>query len=295
MKTAKPIKVLLTGANGQLGYELQRSKPAHIQLQSTDSAELDITNAEAVDQYCKQHQINLIINAAAYTAVDKAETESDLAYLVNQQGAMNLAATAKSINAKLVHVSTDFVVTGQQSTPYLPDAPTEAHSVYGKSKADGEQAIIETLPDNHIIIRTSWLYSAHGNNFVKTMLRLMKDKPKLGIVADQIGSPTWANTLADCIWLLIEKNATGIYHCSDNGVASWYDFAIAIQKLALEKQLLSNAIPIDAIRTEDYPTPASRPSYSVLDKTTAEQCIEKKFPHWQTSLSNMLDELKNHE
>lgn len=295
MKPKTPINVLLTGANGQLGFELQRNNPVHIQLHTTDSKELDITHAESVNQYCKQHAIDLIINAAAYTAVDKAETESDLAYLVNYQGAKNLATTARNLNIKLIHISTDFVFTGKQSTPYATNTRPEANSVYGRSKADGEQAVIEALPDRHLIIRTSWLYSAHGSNFVKTMLRLMQDKPKLGIVADQIGSPTWANTLANCIWQLIEKKATGIYHCSDNGVASWYDFAIAIQTLALQKQLLSNAIPIDAICTKDYPTPASRPTYSILDKTKTEQCIGHRLPHWQTSLSNMLDELRNHE
>lgn len=291
----KKTHILLTGSNGQLGYELQRSKPNYTQLSTTNSQQLDISNAEDIESYCKKHHVDIIINAAAYTAVDKAENDINNAYRVNHLGASNLAKAAKNIDAKLVHISTDFVFSGTQSTPYLPQNTVNPKSIYGKSKANGEYAIIKELPYNHLIIRTSWLYSSHGNNFVKTMLLLMRNKQKLSIVADQIGSPTWANTLANCIWQLIEKDAAGIFHCSDNGVASWYDFAIAIQSKALEKRLLEYAIPIEAIRTEDYPTAAVRPPYSVLDKTTTEQCTGIKLPHWQTSLSNMLDELKNYE
>jgi len=290
--------ILLTGANGQLGYELQRRVPQHIQLIPCDTKELDITDTSAIQQFFYDYhkdgtqKIHAIINAAAYTAVDKAESEQEQAYLVNEHGAANLANMAQDYQIPCVHISTDFVFSGQQSSPYLPDAATEPQSIYGASKWAGEQHVRTILPEQHLIIRTSWLYSAHGHNFVKTMLRLMQSKPRLSIVADQIGTPTWAHTLATTVWTLFEKNARGTFHCSDNGVASWYDFAVAIQNIALQKGLLHEAIPIYAIRSADYPTAAKRPPYSVMDKHTTEKTTETALPHWQHSLANMLDELK---
>jgi dTDP-4-dehydrorhamnose reductase len=290
--------ILLTGANGQLGYELQRSAPQHINIIPCDAKELDITDPTAIEQFFHDYHkdgtqtIHAIINAAAYTAVDKAESEQEQAYLVNEHGAANLAKVAHDYQIPCVHISTDFVFSGQQSSPYLPDTATEPQSIYGASKWAGEQQVRTTLPEQHLIIRTSWLYSAHGHNFVKTMLRLMQSKPRLSIVADQIGTPTWAHTLATTVWTLFEKNARGTFHCSDNGVASWYDFAIAIQTIALQKGLLHEAIPIHAIRSEDYPTAAKRPPYSVMDKRKTEQTTETPLPHWQHSLAAMLDELQ---
>lgn len=289
----KQKNILLTGANGQLGYELQRSKPADYHIIACDVELLDITDLAKVQAFVKANAINLIINAAAYTAVDKAESDTELAYRVNETGAQNLAIAAKEASIPLIHVSTDFVFSGQQGSPYATEDQALPESVYGASKLAGEQQIIDTMLDNYLIIRTSWLYSAHGNNFVKTMLRLMQEKPQLGIVADQTGTPTWAKTLADTIWALEVRQAQGIYHCSDNGVASWYDFAVAIQQLAIAEGLLQNKIPVKPIQTADYPTPAKRPAYSVMDKSKTEKALGYSLPHWQESLGNMLKELKD--
>jgi len=293
--------ILITGASGQLGYELQGTVPDNYTIFACDADVLDITNLSQAYNIIKQKNPDIIINAAAYTAVDKAEEEVDVAWKVNHIGAKNLAEIAAEKNIQLVQISTDFIFDGQQSQPYLAeDYQSEPHSVYGQSKLAGEKSVLHYAPDNHLIIRTAWLYSAHGNNFVKSMLSLMQSRESLSIVADQVGTPTWAKTLAETIWQLIQqqlispknspKNNT-IYHCSDNGVASWYDFAIAIQSLALQQGLLNKKIPIKAIRTQDYPTAASRPQYSVMDKTQTELTLDKQFPHWQTSLIKMLMEL----
>ena len=285
-------KILITGASGQLGYELQRTVPESYTLVPTDVKDLDICDLAQAKQYISELQPDVIINAAAYTAVDKAEDDVDLAWRVNQLGAENLAKISAEKNITLIQISTDFIFDGKQSSPYLEEDYTKASaSVYGNSKLAGEKAVLSFAPQNSLIIRTSWLYSAHGNNFVKSMLQLMKDRDALGIVADQIGTPTWAKTLATSIWQLEATDAKGIYHCSDNGVASWYDFSIAIQKLAVAQSLLNKEIPIKAIRTEDYPTPATRPQYSVMDKTKTETAIGETLPHWQESLDNMLKEL----
>ena len=285
------MKILLTGSNGQLGFELQRSKPASVEIIATDVNELDITNNDDVRALIAETQPTLIINAAAYTAVDKAEEDKDLAYLINQQGAANLAEAAKSASIRMIHISTDFVFSDTKSAPYLISDIAKPNSVYGESKLAGDNAVLETLGESGLVVRTSWLYSAHGNNFVKTMIRLMNDKEELGIVADQVGTPTWAATLANAIWQLVETDASGILHCADNGVASWYDFAAAIQELGLQKGLIHKAIPLKPIRTKDYPTPAKRPTYSVMDKTTIESLLKTTLPHWRSSLSHMLDEL----
>lgn len=284
-------KILLTGADGQLGYELQRSKPDHIELLATDVADLDITDWEKVEAYCKEHQPDLIINAAAYTAVDKAEEDKELAFAINQLGAKNLATAAKNLDARMLQISTDFVFSDKKSSPYLPYDDPEPVSVYGESKLAGENEVLTTLGQKGLVIRTAWLYSAHGNNFVKTMLKFMNDRDELGIVADQIGTPTWAATLADTVWQLTSTDTYGILHCADNGVASWYDFAVAIHETGIAKGLIKKPIAINAIRTQDYPTPATRPTYSVMDKTKTEQLLDKKLPHWQTSLQQMLNEL----
>ncbi len=285
-------KILITGASGQLGYELQRSVPTNYQLICTDVDRLDICQSEQVEQFVAEYQPDVIINAAAYTAVDKAESEDKLAWKINEQGAKNLAITASEHQAQIIQISTDFVFDGKQSSPYLEEDYTgESSSVYGKSKHAGEKAVVSFAPNNSLIIRTAWLYSAHGNNFVKSMLKLMQERDSLGIVVDQIGTPTWANTLAQVIWKLEAKQQSGFFHCSDNGVASWYDFAVVVQQQALQKGLLNTQIPIKAIRTQDYPTPAQRPAYSVMDKRKTEQAIGETLPHWQKSLDKMLDEL----
>jgi len=284
--------VLITGANGQLGYELPRTAPEAYHCILTDKDELDITDADAVNAFVAECKLDVIINSAAYTAVDKAEDDKEMAVAINETGARNLAQVAKDNGIKFIQTSTDFVFDGKGYTPYLVDAPTNPQGVYGQTKDDGDKAVVEILGDDAFIIRTAWLYSAHGNNFVKTMLRLMSERDSLGVIADQIGTPTWANPLAQAIWQAIEENIKGIYHWTDAGVASWYDFAVAIQEEGLSLGLLDKKIPIKPLTTIDYPTPASRPAYSVLDKTTTWNILGLQSEHWRIALRRMLEELK---
>jgi dTDP-4-dehydrorhamnose reductase len=298
------LKVLITAKNGQLGRELSQTLPNSVDAIFLDSKELDITNADAVLEKVESFNPNLVINAAAYTAVDKAEGDNEAAYLVNQKGSENLALACKELGAKLIHISTDFVFDGTKNTPYQPTDKTNPLGVYGASKLAGEQSVIGILADQATIIRTAWVYSTHGNNFVKTMLRLMAEKDQLSIVADQIGTPTSARNLAKAIWLLAEKmtvletkspssnSMTKVYHWSDLGTASWYDFAIAIQDIAYEQGLLSKKIMISPIEASEYPTPAKRPAYSVLNTDLLRKDIAVLGEHWRKGLSNMMSELK---
>ncbi len=284
-------KVLITGGDGQLGFELQRTAPDGYHCVSTDKDELDITDADAVNAYVKNLKPGIIINAAAYTAVDKAEEEKALATAINTTGAANLAQVCNDNAIRLIQVSTDFVFDGKAHTPYTVDAAAEPDSMYGLTKRDGDKLVQKILGDDAFIIRTSWLYSAHGNNFVKTMLRFMKERDELGIIADQIGTPTWANSLAQAIWQAIEKNISGMHHWSDAGVASWYDFAYAIMEEGVALGLLDKHITIKPITTADYPTPASRPCYSVMDKTTTWKALGMQSEHWRVALRQMMTEL----
>jgi len=286
-------KVLITGANGQLGYELPRTVPIGYECILTDVDTLDITDSDAVNAFITVHKPEVIINSAAYTAVDKAEQEPALATAINEIGARNLAQASKNHGIKLIQTSTDFVFNGKGCSPYLVDAITDPEGVYGQTKAAGDQAVIEILGRNAFIIRTAWLYSAHGNNFVKTMLRLMVEREVLGVIADQIGTPTWANSLAKAIWQAIEINATGMHHWTDAGVASWYDFAVAIQEEGIKVGLLDKKILINPLTTADYPTPASRPAYSVLDKSVTWKTLGMQSEHWRDGLRKMLLELRN--
>jgi len=288
------LRVIVTGANGQLGWELQRTCPEGVELHPMTSADLDITNAQAVMERVKAIQPDWIINAAAYTAVDKAESEPERAYAVNEHGARHLAETARAVGARMAHVSTDFVFDGEHGKPYKPDDATAPLGIYGASKLAGEIAVRETLGDQALIIRTAWVYSTHGSNFVKTMLRLMREREQLGIVADQIGSPTWAHGLALALWQAIALDLHGTHHWTDAGVASWYDFACAIHEEARDLGLLERDTIIRPIRTVDYPTPARRPGFSVLDKTSTWQALGITTPtHWRPQLRAMLTELKN--
>lgn len=307
------MKVLITAKNGQLGWELNNTLTAenvanieNIEAIFLDSKKLDITNANAVTERISSFKPDFVINAAAYTAVDKAESDSDAAYNVNQQGAKNLALACKEIGAKLIHVSTDFVFDATKNTPYQPEDPTNPLGVYGASKLAGEEAVVEVLGSDVSIIRTAWVYSTHGNNFVKTMLRLMAEKEQLGVVADQVGTPTNAKNLAKAIWQLVEKehsdslsastNTNGntnanIYHWTDLGTASWYDFAVAIQELGLANGLLQKPIAVNPIKASQYPTPAKRPAYSVLDTSVLREKLNVTGEHWRTALNSMLKEL----
>ena len=296
------MKILVTGKNGQLGSELQKTCPSNVELICFGSKELDISNAEQVNELLITHSPDIVINAAAYTAVDKAETDTDTAYAVNEQGAANLANACKNIDAKLIHISTDFVFDGTSTMPYTASDATNPLGVYGASKLAGEQAINEILGSQATIVRTAWVYSVFGNNFVKTMLRLMAEKEQLGIVGDQVGTPTWAAGLANMLWALVAKasseqvlnteNTATILNWTDAGVASWYDFAVAIQELAIEQGLLTKSIPISAIPAASYPTPAKRPAFSVLNKAQAEEISGVNTVHWRAQLKAMLVELK---
>ena len=285
------MKVLITGANGQLGSELKATCPAHIELILTDANELDITNVAQIQQTLAQTQPDILINAAAYTAVDKAETDAALAFAINATAVEYLAQATAQQHIYFLQISTDFVFDGTASTPYATDAALNPLGVYGASKAQGEQLTQQVNPQA-AIVRTSWLYSAYAANFVKTMLRLMAEREQLGVIADQIGTPTWTNTLAQTLWQFCTQRPSGIWHCTDNGVASWYDFAVAIQEEALALGLLSKAIPIKPLRTAQYPTPAKRPAYSVMDKQATETLLGETLPHWRVSLRSMLKQLK---
>lgn len=294
------MKVLITGKGGQLAWELEQLAPKNVQLLSCSAQDLDITDVDQVNHTIEQFQPNIVINAAAYTAVDKAETDTETAYAVNDLGSEYLALACKKISAKLIHVSTDFVFDGTKTTPYQTNDQVNPINVYGASKLAGDSKVNAILGNQAIIIRTAWVYSVNGNNFVKTMLRLMAEKEQLGIVYDQVGTPTWAKGLATMIWALVEKNqntestldAAKILHWTDAGVCSWYDFAVAIQELAVEKGMLDKTIPVRPIPASAYPTPAQRPSFSVIDKQSAEQESGVETVHWRQQLSTMMDELK---
>lgn len=283
--------VLITGAGGQLGYELQRTVPEGIELIVADRKQLDISDAEAVDAFIKQYQPGAIINAAAYTAVDKAEEEQSLAKAINSTGARNLAQVAADHEIKLLQVSTDFVFAGDAYSPIPPNAACIPQGYYGQSKLEGELAILEILGDKAYIVRTAWLYSSNGSNFVKTMIRLMADRPEVGVIADQVGTPTWAHGLAESLWQALAIDATGVHHWTDAGVASWYDFAQAIMEEGVQLGLLGKKIHIKPLTTADYPTPASRPAYSVLDKTQTWAALGVSGEHWRVALRKMMTEL----
>lgn len=284
------MKVLLYGANGQLGWELQRTCPNGVILTACDFPDIDFCNTDSISQSITAIRPDCIINAAAYTAVDKAEQEPDLADRINHLAVRDMVEFCRQFQIKLVHISTDFIFSGRHFKPYLPDDKPGPESVYGRTKLAGEQTIYKIL-DNALIIRTAWLYSAHGNNFVKTMLRLMKEKAELRVIEDQIGTPTYAFGLAQVIWAAIAQNTTGILHWTDAGVASWYDFSVAIQEEGIRIGLLDSAIPVLPVQTHAYPTPAMRPAYSVLDKTAARQALNINALHWRTQLCHMLSEL----
>lgn len=287
------MKVAVIGKNGQLAWELSRSQPAGWQVAIWGSADLNVADTQAVTAKLQEFQPQVIINCAAYTAVDKAESDAINAYAINEKGARNLALSCQALNARLLHVSTDFVFDGRKSAPYDSNDVPNPLGVYGASKLAGEQVLRHILPDSSVVVRTSWVYSSHGNNFVKTILRLLREKPLLNVVTDQVGSPTWAKNLASWLWTVADRPAVnGLYHWSDAGVASWYDFAVAIQELALQKGLLEAATSIYSIPSEAYPTPARRPHYSVMDKRAAEAASGMRAGHWRQSLSQMLDELK---
>ena len=288
------MRVLIVGSKGQLGYELLRSVPAQTAVLGLDLPELDVTDESALSRTVADFKPTHIINAAAYTAVDHAQANQATAFAVNEHAARALAKIAVKQNSRLIHVSTDFVFDGLAGRPYLPNDPIKPLSVYGQSKAQGDAAVLESHPNNSLIIRTAWVYSAHGGNFVKSIIKLLRERDQLRIIADQIGTPTWAASLAQCIWTFAPRSEVGLWHFTDAGVASWYDLAVAVAEEAFVLGLIDQMKPIAPIRTEDYPTPAKRPSFSVLDKTPT-WAITGPPHHWRQNLRRMLSELPRNE
>lgn len=285
------MRVLVTGAGGQLGRELQLNCPDSVELQALTRSELDISDQAAVLSLVGDCRPDVIINAAAYTAVDGAESKPDLAVSINAEGPGHLARAAERHDARLLHVSTDFVFDGAGSEPYLPRDETRPLGVYGHSKLAGECRVREILPTRSLVLRTAWVYSRFGGNFVKTMLKLMAERDQLSVVEDQIGAPTWARGLAQTLWALCEHpDAHGIYHWTDAGRCSWHAFALEIQSQALELGLLESAIPIEAIPSSEYPTPATRPAFSVLDLSATEALLGRPSLPWQQQLQAMLED-----
>lgn len=259
------MNVLIIGKNGQVAWELQQTCPSHIKVYAYGHNEIDITEPNSIELAIKEIKPTVIINAAAYTAVDKAESDKENAYLINAIAVEYLAKAATKHSIRLLHISTDFVFDGTKNTPYDVNDKTNPINVYGESKLAGEQAIAAYSPNNSAIVRTSWVYSNHGNNFVKTMLRLMSEKDQLSVVSDQIGCPTNASGLACFLWQLAEQeNLDSIYHYSDLGVASWYDFAVAIQDIALDFGILINKASILPTDSFSYQMDAKRPNFSLL-------------------------------
>lgn len=283
------LNVLVTGSNGQLGKCLKDLEPqfSNINFIYTDYLELDITNIEEIKSSFRKQRIDYCVNCAAYTDVDKAESDLKKAFNINANGAKNLALVCKNSDSELIHISTDFVFDGNTIKAYSEEDLTHPISVYGKSKIAGEQEIIQIL-ENHFIIRTSWLYSEYGNNFMKTMLRLSKEKDELYIVNDQIGTPTYAKDLAKVILEIINTNTKhhGIYHYSNEGKTNWCEFAKTIFELS------NIDVKVNPISTIAYPTPAKRPLFSVLDKSKIKEMFNVEVPFWKDSLKIAMSNLK---
>jgi dTDP-4-dehydrorhamnose reductase len=281
--------ILITGCNGQLGNEMQRCAQSlsAYKFFFTDVAELDICNREAVDRYVAEQPIDGIVNCAAFTAVDKAESEPELCEKLNGDAPGYLAEAVAKRNGWLIQISTDYVFDGTGHTPYREDNPTCPNTVYGSTKLHGEEKALAACPRT-LIIRTAWLYSTFGNNFVKTMMRLGATKDHLGVIFDQIGTPTYARDLARIITVAITKGIQpGIYHFSNEGVISWYDFTKAIHRIAGITSC--HVLPL---HTEEYPAPAPRPHYSVLDKTKIKQTYDVEIPYWEDSLAECIAALQ---
>lgn len=282
--------ILVTGMNGQLGSELHALSSSYLQHEFTftDRTALDLGNLCKFEDYFENNRFDVIINCAAYTAVDKAESEPETADTINHRAVSMLAKIAKRDNSSLIHISTDYVFNGQNYRPYIESDPTDPRGVYGRTKRDGENAILGISPKNSVILRTSWIYSGFGNNFVKTMLRLGRERESLGVIFDQVGTPTYARDLAKAILDILpqlKNEKPEILHYSNEGVASWYDFAKAIFELS--------GVPYDVnpITTDQYPTPAARPHYSLLNKSKIKNDFKITIPYWRDSLRECLQEL----
>ena len=289
MLNSNIYNVLVTGSNGQLGSEIKElSSNYNYNFFFTTRDDIDITSKDSIKEFCQTNSISVIINCAAYTAVDKAQSDIENADLVNRKAVKKLSIVAKELNIKLIHISTDYVFDGKNFKPYVEEFQTNPQSVYGKTKLDGENEIRDINPLNSIIIRTSWVYSYYGNNFVKTMLRLGKEKEELGVIFDQVGTPTYAKDLAITILDIIpqiDNQKVEIYNYSNEGVLSWYDFAKEIMKMAKLN------CKINPIETYQYPTPAKRPHFSLLNKSKIKSKFNLEIPYWKDGLDDCLKRL----
>ncbi len=285
------MKVLITGAAGQVGRMLLETRPAEVEAIPLAHDDLDIRDGAAVRERILRDLPDLILNAAAYTAVDKAESEPQAAHAINAEGPRYLAAAARDTGARLIHISTDFVFDGTASLPYAPDAPTHPLSVYGRTKREGEQAVLTALASHAVIVRTAWVYAAHGANFMNTMLRVMSARGEVRVVADQVGTPTAARSLAQVLWqIAARREIHGIHHWTDAGVASWYDFAVAIAEEGAQLGILPPTVSVTPISTQEYPTAARRPAYSVLDNRSLAS-LGLAALHWRRRLREVMKEL----
>ncbi|HEX8365527.1 MAG TPA: dTDP-4-dehydrorhamnose reductase [Allosphingosinicella sp.] len=286
------MRALVLGAGGQVGRALAGAAPEGTDLVALARVDCDVGDEASVRAAIRDTRPEILFNAAAYTAVDKAEAEPEAARRLNAEAPGLIAAVARAGGARLVHLSTDFVFGGAAERPRRPDDPTQPESVYARTKLEGEKAALAADPEA-LVVRASWVYAPVGQNFVNTMLRLIAEREEVRVVADQIGTPTWAPRLATALWRLPALGARGIHHYTDAGVASWYDFAVAIGEEALAAGLIDRAARVVPIATEDYPTPARRPAYSVLDKQATWALLGEPAPHWRANLRANLRELLN--
>jgi len=289
----EPAEVQLTGCKRQLDRALLVSIPPEITVIPMARESLDLADANACREVVRNHQPGWVLNAGAYTAVDRAESEADLALKVNAGAPEAFAEALAETGGRLLQISTDFVFNGQQGSPYRPEQARDPLGVYGATKAEGERRVEEVLPaERRCLLRTSWVYGPVGQNFCLPMLRLHRLKAatadSLGVIADQVGCPTATHTLAAACWQVIQRQINGIHHWSDAGAASWYDFAVAIGELAVSQGLLPTAATVRPIGTEDYPTPARRPAYSLLDCRSTRSILDLPSPHWRAALAQVL-------
>ncbi len=286
------MKILVLGGGGQVARAVAASAPAHHSVLVKSRQDLDIANESELMSAVAGSGADWIINGAAYTAVDRAESEAEVARQINETAVGAMARAAARSGCRLLHLSTDFVFDGRSNRAYLPTDRTNPLSVYGATKLGGEQQVLDHGRDA-IVLRTAWVYASTGRNFALTMLRLMRERDEVRVVADQIGTPSWTTGIAQAIWGLIDSAAAaGMYHWTDLGIATWYDFAVAIQEEALTRGLLSRAVPVIPISTADYPTPATRPAFSVLNTEATRALVKAPARHWRHNLRMMLDELR---
>lgn len=286
------MRVIVTGITGQLGSSLKDTAPVGVDFVGVNRAALDLADPGSLQSRLKDLKPDIVVNAGAYTAVDKAENEPELAKVVNADSVKEMVAYCRQTNTRLVQVSTDFVFAGEASSPYIVQAKTKPLGVYGETKLAAEQHVLAGRL-NCQIVRTGWVYSEHGHNFVKTMLRLGAQRAQIAVVSDQVGSPTYARNLAKMIWALLDsRSQKKMFHFSDAGVASWYDLAIAVFELAAEARMLDKIPYVKPIRAVDYPTPARRPAFSVLDKTETWMELSVNPEHWRVALASMLNRLQ---